>query len=53
VTTHSVNGRTGLVTRHGRRVVAVISLDVSDDRVAQVWVMLNPDKLRSWNQRPT
>ncbi|MGQ4386275.1 RNA polymerase subunit sigma [Streptomyces sp. SAS_270] len=53
LTTHSVNGRTGLVARYGGRVAAVISLDVSDDRVAQVWVMLNPDKLRSWNHRPT
>ncbi|MEU0945407.1 RNA polymerase subunit sigma [Streptomyces canus] len=52
LTTHSVNGRTGLVARYGGRVAAVISLDVSDDRVAQVWVMLNPDKLRSWNHRP-
>ncbi|KKD04190.1 sigma factor [Streptomyces sp. WM6386] len=53
LTAHSVNGRTGLVARYGRQVAAVISLDVSDDRVAQVWVMLNPDKLRSWNHRPT
>ncbi|MFJ9902428.1 RNA polymerase subunit sigma [Streptomyces sp. NPDC101152] len=53
LTTHSVNGRTGLVARYGRRVAAVISLDVTDDRVAQVWVTLNPDKLRSWNDRPT
>jgi len=53
LTTHSVNGRTGLVARYGRRVAAVISLDVSDDRVAQVWVTLNPDKLRSWNQPRT
>ncbi|KQW10678.1 RNA polymerase subunit sigma [Streptomyces sp. Root369] len=52
LTTHSVNGRTGLVASYGRRVAAVISLDVSDDRVAQVWVMLNPDKLRSWNHPP-
>ncbi|WP_328745276.1 RNA polymerase subunit sigma [Streptomyces sp. NBC_00285] len=52
LSTHSVNGRTGLVARYGREVAAVISLDVSDDRVAQVWVMLNPDKLRSWNHRP-
>ncbi|MDV9171204.1 RNA polymerase subunit sigma [Streptomyces sp. W16] len=50
LTTHSVNGRTGLVARYGRQVAAVISLDVANDRVAQVWVMLNPDKLRSWNQ---
>jgi RNA polymerase sigma-70 factor (ECF subfamily) len=53
LTTHSVNGRTGLVASYGRRVAAVISLDVSDDRVAQVWVTLNPDKLRSWNRPPT
>ncbi|MFJ9100876.1 RNA polymerase subunit sigma [Streptomyces sp. NPDC102405] len=52
LTTHSVNGRTGLVASYGRRVTAVISLDVAADRVAQVWVMLNPDKLRSWNQSP-
>jgi RNA polymerase sigma-70 factor (ECF subfamily) len=51
--TNSVNGRTGLVARYGHQVVAVVSLDVADDRVAQVWVMLNPDKLRSWNQPHT
>ncbi|MCX5052484.1 RNA polymerase subunit sigma [Streptomyces sp. NBC_00474] len=50
LTTHSVNGRTGLVARYGHQVAAVISLDVAGDRVAQAWVMLNPDKLRSWNQ---
>ncbi|MBK3565756.1 RNA polymerase subunit sigma [Streptomyces sp. MBT62] len=53
LTTHSVNGRTGLVARYGRQVTAVISLDVANDRVAQFWVMLNPDKLRSWNQPRT
>ncbi|MBK6014838.1 RNA polymerase subunit sigma [Streptomyces sp. MBT53] len=50
LTTHSVNGRTGLVARYGRQVTAVISVDVASDRVAQFWVMLNPDKLRRWNQ---
>ncbi|MGY6019930.1 RNA polymerase subunit sigma [Streptomyces spinosirectus] len=48
----SVNGRTGLVVRYERRVAAVICLDVADHRVAHVWVILNPDKLRSWNQPP-
>lgn len=48
--THPVNGRTGLIARYGRQVAAVISLDVAEHRVAQVWVVLNPDKLRSWNQ---
>jgi RNA polymerase sigma-70 factor (ECF subfamily) len=46
----SVNGRTGLVVRYDRQVAAVIGLDVTGDRVAQVWVILNPDKLRSWNR---
>lgn len=49
--THSVNGRTGLVVRYDRRVAAVISLDIADHQVVQVWVILNPDKLRSWNPR--
>ncbi|OKK05047.1 sigma factor [Streptomyces sp. CB02400] len=48
--TRSVNGRPGLVVRYNRQVVAVISLDIADHRVVQVWVVLNPDKLRSWNQ---
>ncbi|MBO3679186.1 sigma factor-like helix-turn-helix DNA-binding protein [Streptomyces sp. NEAU-YJ-81] len=52
LTTHSVNGRTGLVARYDRQVAAVISLDITDRRVAQVWVVLNPEKLRSWNQPP-
>ncbi|MFC7905062.1 RNA polymerase subunit sigma [Streptomyces griseoincarnatus] len=46
---HSVNGRTGLVVRHGRRVVAVLSLDASGTEAVGVWVVVNPDKLRSWN----
>ncbi|MFC9634141.1 sigma-70 family RNA polymerase sigma factor family protein [Streptomyces mirabilis] len=50
LTAQSVNGRTGLVARYGRQVAAIISLDVADHRVIQVWVILNPDKLRSWNQ---
>ncbi|MFD9281819.1 RNA polymerase subunit sigma [Streptomyces mirabilis] len=50
LTAQSVNGRTGLVARYGRQVAAVISLDITDHRAIQVWVVLNPDKLRSWNQ---
>ncbi|KOV52700.1 RNA polymerase sigma factor [Streptomyces sp. AS58] len=46
----SVNGRTGLVVRYHDQVAAVISLDIDDQRITQVWVVLNPDKLRSWNQ---
>ncbi|MFI8230219.1 RNA polymerase subunit sigma [Streptomyces sp. NPDC085900] len=46
----SVNGRTGLVARHGNLVVAVIGLDVTGGRVARFWIVLNPDKLRPWNR---
>ncbi|MEV6785481.1 RNA polymerase subunit sigma [Streptomyces sp. NPDC051098] len=50
--THSVNGRTGIVARYDHRVSAVISLDIAGSRVIQAWVIVNPDKLLSWN-RPT
>lgn len=50
---HSVSGRTGLVVRYDHQVAAVIGLDIADHHVVQVWVVLNPDKLRSWNQHGT
>jgi RNA polymerase sigma-70 factor (ECF subfamily) len=50
VTAQSVNGRTGLVVRCDQRVAAVLSLDIPDHRVAQVWAVLNPEKLRRWNR---
>ncbi|MFF7160769.1 RNA polymerase subunit sigma [Streptomyces sp. NPDC008086] len=48
--TRSVNGRTGLVVRYDDQVAAVISLDIAGPQVVQVWVILNPDKLRTWNR---
>ncbi|MCF1593733.1 sigma factor [Streptomyces muensis] len=48
--TRPVNGRTGLVVRYDGQVAAVITLDVAAPHVAQVWVTLNPDKLRTWNR---
>ncbi|WP_055589030.1 sigma-70 family RNA polymerase sigma factor family protein [Peterkaempfera griseoplana] len=46
----SVNGRTGLLLRQGGTVVGVVSFDVRSGRITEVWLMLNPDKLRSWNR---
>jgi RNA polymerase sigma-70 factor (ECF subfamily) len=46
---HSVNGRSGIVVRYNGRVAAVISFDIAGHQVVHVWVVLNPDKLRSWN----
>ncbi|XVV33744.1 RNA polymerase subunit sigma [Streptomyces sp. CA-100214] len=48
--TRPVNGRTGLVARYDGQVAGVVCLDLAGTRVAQVWVVLNPDKLRSWNR---
>lgn len=42
--------RPGNVRRAGAEVVAVVSLDVISDRVHQVCIVVNPDKLRSWNR---
>jgi len=50
--TGSVNGRTGLVARCDDEVAAVLTLDIADSLVFQVWAVLNPDKLRSWNRCP-
>ncbi|GGS99589.1 sigma factor [Streptomyces chromofuscus] len=47
---HPANGRTAIVVRHNDQVAAVISFDISDHHVTQVWAVLNPDKLRSWNR---
>ncbi|KAB1911317.1 RNA polymerase sigma factor SigJ [Micromonospora sp. AMSO31t] len=44
----SVNGVPGLVARRDGVVVTVASFDVSDGRVARIWVVRNPEKLRPW-----
>jgi RNA polymerase sigma-70 factor (ECF subfamily) len=42
-----VNGELGLVLRAGGRVAAVFAVEATDDRIEQVYVVLNPEKLRS------
>lgn len=46
----AVNGRPGLVLRREGQALAVISVTVDRDRVAAVWITLNPDKLRNWHR---
>ncbi|MFE6698706.1 RNA polymerase sigma factor SigJ [Streptomyces sp. NPDC057718] len=43
-----VNGEPGLVARHDGVVVTVASFDVAEARVARIWVVRNPEKLRPW-----
>ncbi|MET7312872.1 sigma factor-like helix-turn-helix DNA-binding protein [Streptomyces sp. NPDC005571] len=49
-TLQSVNGKTGLVLRHHTAVSGVVSFHVQDEKITDVWLVLNPDKLRSWNR---
>ncbi|WP_103534717.1 RNA polymerase sigma factor SigJ [Streptomyces sp. SM11] len=46
-----VNGVPGLVARRGGAVVTVASFDVAEGRVARIWVVRNPEKLRPWTAR--
>lgn len=49
VTEQSVNGQTGLVFRQGSRVVGVLSASIKAGAILDIWIVLNPDKLRHWN----
>ncbi|MFI5633423.1 RNA polymerase subunit sigma-24 [Streptomyces sp. NPDC051664] len=49
-TLQSVNGKPGLVLRHDSTVSGVVSFHVQDEKITDVWLVLNPDKLRSWNR---
>ncbi|MEU8224136.1 hypothetical protein [Kribbella sp. NPDC048915] len=51
LTVEAVNGRPGVVLRMLGRVVAVLSLNVTGQKVSEVWIVLNPDKLRHWQSR--
>lgn len=44
-----VNGAPAMVFRDGGRVAAVLNLRTPFRRVAELWAVLNPDKLRHWN----
>ena len=44
----TVNGQPGLVAQHEGVTVTVIAFDVSGDRIARIWAVRNPEKLRSW-----
>jgi RNA polymerase sigma factor (sigma-70 family) len=44
----TVNGQPGLVACRDGVAVAVAAFDTSEDRIARIWVVRNPDKLRRW-----
>jgi hypothetical protein len=50
LTIESVNGRAGLALRRAGSAVAVVGVRTADTRVAVLWIVLNPAKLRSWHR---
>jgi RNA polymerase sigma-70 factor (ECF subfamily) len=50
LTVEQVNGRAGIVLRQAGEAQAVVSLSVTDAKVAAVWIVVNPDKLHRWQQ---
>ncbi|UFS59437.1 sigma-70 family RNA polymerase sigma factor family protein [Subtercola endophyticus] len=50
ISEHEVNGQTGLVLRRHGRVIGIASVDVQGGLVTDLWIVLNPDKLRHWNE---
>ncbi len=44
----TVNGQPGLVTEQDGRIVTVFAFEVAGDLIRHIWVVRNPDKLRSW-----
>lgn len=50
VSEQDINGQSGLVLRRNGHVVGIICLNVRGARVCEVWIVLGPDRLRSWNR---
>jgi RNA polymerase sigma factor (sigma-70 family) len=44
----TVNGQPGLVAQRDGVTAAVLAFDITGDRIKDMWVILNPEKLRHW-----
>ncbi|MFG3076537.1 RNA polymerase sigma factor SigJ [Streptomyces sp. NPDC048225] len=47
----SVNGAPGLVAERAGAVLTVAAFDLAEGRVARIWVVRNPEKLRWWSRQ--
>lgn len=47
---HAVNGAEGLLLRRNDLVTAVITIAVRGRRATDIWIVVNPDKLRGVNR---
>jgi len=50
LTVESVNGQPGLALRRAGLAIAVAGVTVAGTKVAVLWVVLNPAKLRGWHR---
>ncbi|WP_251071532.1 RNA polymerase sigma factor SigJ [Streptomyces sp. ISL-43] len=46
----TVNGLPGLVAQHGGVTVTVAAFSLDGDRIARIWAVRNPEKLRAWTE---
>ncbi|MGH3241875.1 MAG: RNA polymerase subunit sigma-24, partial [Spirillospora sp.] len=44
----TVNGQPGLEARRDGATVTVFAFEVTDDRITNIWAVLNPEKLTRW-----
>ncbi|HET9188056.1 MAG TPA: hypothetical protein VFN80_08890, partial [Acidothermaceae bacterium] len=44
----TVNGQPGLVALQNGVTVTVFAFDIAGDRIKNIWVVRNPEKLRGW-----
>ena len=47
----TVNGQPGLIAQRGGTTVTVLAFGIEGDRIARIWAIRNPDKLRAWLPR--
>jgi RNA polymerase sigma-70 factor (ECF subfamily) len=44
----TVNGEPGPVAVHEGTTVGVYAFEVAEGRIQSIWIVLNPEKLRTW-----
>lgn len=44
-----VNGGPGVAVRLGEATLGIVSAEISDGRVTELWLVMNPDKLHAWS----
>jgi RNA polymerase sigma-70 factor (ECF subfamily) len=49
---HSVNGQPGLVATQDGVPVSVYAFEIAENKIKNIWVVLNPEKLRAWRAAP-